>query len=485
MKPALLPAVGLSMLLAACSDDGTVGVLNDATDDTDDTAVPRDDTAVTGVDDIVTTAAGADGFSTLVAALEATGLDTVLADPDATFTVFAPTDEAFAKLGDETVAALLNDTETLSDILLYHVVPNAAVDAESAFALAGSTVTMANDDEVAISRDGERLFVNASEVIATDIGASNGIVHAIDTVLMPPPDAEEAPSLDIVETARAADGFDTLVAALEASGLDAVLSDPDGTFTVFAPTDDAFAALGEETIEALLADTDTLSDILLYHVIDGQAVDAMTATSLAGESVATANGASVSLSLRDGALFIDESRVVATDIAASNGIIHVIDAVLTPPAEPTDPVEPPPAETPTGTVFDIAREAGFDTLVAALEATGLDSPLAHPRDFYTVFAPTDEAFAALGGETVDALLADPDTLRDILLYHVLPGNVIPSSGLPDILGFDIQTGNGDFVRFDERDGSFFVNDSRIVTPDVQAVNGVVHVIDRVLLPPAN
>jgi len=515
----LLSSVTFAVLLAACADSTTLV----PTDETASRAAPNDSpataAALDGELDIVATAVEAGSFSTLAAALEATGLDVVLADPDATYTVFAPTDEAFAKLGDETIAALLNDTEALADILLYHVVPDIAVDAATALSLAGTSVTTVGGDDVAISRDGDRLFVNASEVILADVVASNGIIHAIDTVLTPPVDMEEAmdapdaPTLNIVETAAAADGFATLVATLQVTGLDAVLSDPNRTFTVFAPTDEAFAALGEETIGALLADTETLSDILLYHVVAGQAVDAAAAISLAGNDVETANGDSIALALRDGELFVNDSRVIATDIVTTNGIIHVIDAVLTPPADApmedaptagmpndgTDPAETPdapmdtsaeapaesPAEAPTGTILDIAREAGFGTLVAALEATGLDSPLAHPRDFYTVFAPTDEAFAALGQETIDALLADPATLESILEYHILPGNVIPSSGLPDILGFDIQTGNGDFVQFARDDDGFLVNDARIVTPDVQAVNGVIHVIDRVLLPPVH
>jgi uncharacterized surface protein with fasciclin (FAS1) repeats len=186
---------------------------------------------------------------------------------------------------------------------------------------------MANGDLINIAvRDGS-LFINESQVIIADVAASNGIIHVIDAVLIPPSD--EGPGT-IVDVAVEAGSFTTLVAALQATGLDEVLADDTAEFTVFAPTDDAFALLGDDTINALLADPDTLSDILLYHVLAG-AVDAATALSLDGSMVEMANGDTVTLTVVDGELFINESKVIATDIAASNGIIHVIDAVLLPP----------------------------------------------------------------------------------------------------------------------------------------------------------
>ena len=181
----------------------------------------------------------------------------------------------------------------------------------------------------------------------------------------------------IVQVAIDAGTFETLVAALQATGLDETLADETATFTVFAPTDDAFALLGQDTIDALLADPDTLTDILLYHVIAGQAVDAETALSLAGTTVEMANGDIVALTIRDGNLFINNSQVITTDVEASNGIIHVIDVVLTPPTD----------SEPTGNIVEVAIGAGdFTTLVAALQATGLDATLGDADSVFTVFA---------------------------------------------------------------------------------------------------
>ncbi|MBX2823723.1 MAG: fasciclin domain-containing protein [Gammaproteobacteria bacterium] len=464
--------VALSLTLVACSSDDNV------------TVVPDTDAAQHSGDDTITDTAVANGsFTTLVAALQATGLDEVLADEDSTYTVFAPNDDAFAKLGQDTINSLLNDTDQLRDILLYHVVADAEVDAATAVSLAGTMVDAANGDKLAVSLDGSDLFINMSQVIATDIAASNGIIHVIDTVLIPPTDPDPMQLSNIVDTAVAAGTFNTLAAALTATGLDATLADESQSFTVFAPTDDAFALLGDDTINGLLADTDTLSSILLYHVLSGS-VDSTTALSLAGTSVPTVNGADLALSIRDGNLFVNDSQVVTTDIMASNGIIHVIDAVLTPPAATPPSDDDPIEETPTGTIFDVASEAGFSTLVAAVKVAGLEGALDHPNDFYTVFAPTDAAFAALGQSTIDSLLADPDALRNILLYHILPGTVVDSSAVPDLLGFDIQSGNGQSLVLSADGGILKVNDATITATDVRAVNGVIHVIDRVLIPPA-
>jgi uncharacterized surface protein with fasciclin (FAS1) repeats len=322
-RSAFAQALGLSavlLALAACSDSNTLNV--------PPTTAPDPEPSV---GNIVEVAAAAGGFDTLVAALEATNLDDVLADEDGTFTVFAPTDEAFEALGQDTIDALLADPETLSDILLYHVISGAAVESGEALELAGSTVEMANGDIVALTiRDGA-LFINGSEVTATDIEASNGVIHVIDAVLLPPADAE--PTRNIVEVAVENGNFTLLVAAAEAAGLVETLADPDATLTVFAPTDDAFAALGDETINALLSDIDALENVLLYHVIAGAAVDSITATSLFGEMVEMANGGSVTIDIRDGALFVNDSQVVMADVVATNGVIHVIDAVLVPPAQ--------------------------------------------------------------------------------------------------------------------------------------------------------
>ena len=270
-------------------------------------------------------------LTTLVTALQAAGLVDTLADEDAVFTVFAPTNEAFSALGEEAIAALLSDTEALTDVLLYHVVGNLAVDSIDATALYGQMVTMLNEADVTIDVRDSDLYINDSKVVIKDIPATNGIIHIIDMVLQPESDGATEPTGTIVDIASAGPRFSTLVTALEAADLVSTLADETAVFTVFAPTDDAFDLLGTETISALLEDVPTLTNILAYHVIGDTAVDSATAISLDGSDVEMLNGDSVSVSVQDGTLYINDSAVIATDVVATNGVIHVIDAVLTPP----------------------------------------------------------------------------------------------------------------------------------------------------------
>src|SRR5690606_29540184 len=206
---------------------------------------------------------------------------------------------------------------------LYHVVDGVA---RAADVVGMTEATTLNGAPIAIAVvDGGVRLNDSANVVTTDIEASNGVIHVIDSVLLP---AEETAS--IAEIAAADPNFSTLVAALSAAGLVDTLAG-EGNFTVFAPTNDAFAALPEGTVDALLADpSGDLTQILLYHVVDGVA----RAADVVGMSEATTlNGAPIAIAVVDGAVRLNESaNVVTTDIEATNGVIHVIDSVLLPPA---------------------------------------------------------------------------------------------------------------------------------------------------------
>ena len=433
------------------------------------------------VEEVVTTtivdAAIANGnFATLVTALQATGLDATLADTSSKFTVFAPTDAAFALLGQETIDALLADTDTLSDILTYHVYAG-EVNAATAISLAGTIVEMVSGDALALSLQGDFLLVNTVTVTATDIQTDNGIIHVIDAVLLPPEDMI-TPTANIVETAVANGSFKTLVAALQATELDAVLADESATFTVFAPTDAAFALIGEETISTLLNNTDALSNILLQHVISGAAVNAVTAYSLSGTMVETASMAEIGLNINSTTdmLMFGGANIVMKDIYTTNGVIHVIDAVI------VGDVEVP---APAMNLVDVASANGsFTTLVSALETTGLNTTLANLDNNYTVFAPTDAAFAKLPAGTLESLTAEQ--LTNILLYHVVPGKVMSDTAitLAQSMNNMVETANGDNASLSFVDSMLFINGAKVSAADVMADNGIIHVIDNVIMPPA-
>ena len=451
------------LFLQACSDDD-----NNSNDIEISTPAPVTTT-------IVDAAVSNGSFTTLVAALQATGLDATLADTSSSFTVFAPTDDAFAILGQDTIDALLADTSTLSDILTYHVI-SGSVDAATAIGLAGTTVDMVNGDKLALSLDGDNLLVNTATVITTDIQTDNGIIHVIDAVLMPPEDMA-APTMNIVDTAVANGSFTTLVAALQATNLDTVLADESTMFTVFAPTDDAFALIGTETINTLLANTDVLSSILLQHVVSGMTVDSVSAFSLNGANVETAGMAEIVLTINSATdmLTFGGANIVMKDIATTNGIIHVIDAVI------VGDVEIP---APAMSLVDVAASNGsFTTLVSALQSTGLDATLANLDSEYTVFAPTDAAFAKLPAGTLESL--STEQLSDILLYHVLPGTVLADSAMSVAQSMEnkVAMANGSELALSYVDSMLFANGAKISSADVMADNGVIHVVNNVILPP--
>jgi len=301
------------------------------------------------------------------------------------------------------------------------------------------------------------VYINNALVTVADIEADNGVVHVIDAVLLPP-------VVTVVDIVVGSADHDTLEAAVIAAGLADDLSGT-GPFTVFAPTDAAFAALPEGTLDALLADpSGDLTNILLYHVLAGKVMssdlsDGMTAETLLGKNIEiTIDGSDV---------YINNALVTVADIEADNGVVHVIDAVLLPPVV---------------TVVDIVvGSADHDTLEAAVIAAGLADDLSGTGPF-TVFAPTDAAFAALPEGTLDALLADPSgTLTNILLYHVVSGKVM-STDLSD--GMLAETLLGENIEINIDGSDVYINNALVTVADIEADNGVVHVIDAVLLPPA-
>jgi uncharacterized surface protein with fasciclin (FAS1) repeats len=277
--------------------------------------------------------------------------------------------------------------------------------------------------------------------------------------------AEKHHSQDIVDIAVSSGSFNTLVEAVKAAGLVETLKG-DGPFTVFAPTDAAFAAVPQETLSALLADKDALAKVLTYHVVAGK-VPASKAVTL--DWAPTVNGQAARIELRDGNAYIDGAKIVKTDIKASNGIIHVIDAVILPRKD----------------IVDTAVEAGaFNTLVTAVKAAGLVETLKGEGPF-TVFAPADSAFAKLPEGTVENLIKDKPALQSVLTYHVIPGRVL-SSDLPAGTTKKVETVNGQMLTVSkDEDGNVMVDGAKVANADIIAGNGVIHVIDSVVLPNAS
>lgn len=402
----------------------------------------------------------------LEAAVGAAGLVDAL-NGEGPFTVFAPTDAAVVALTEalgitaEELLALPN----LGEILQYHVVgalANAAdlSDGQMITTLLGSDVT------VTINMDG--VFINEAMVTVADIAADNGVVHVIDAVLLPP-----APvSNTVVDIIVNSEDHTVLEAAVLAADLAGALS-AEGPFTVFAPTDAAFTALMEAlevSAEELLA-FEGLTDVLLYHVVGAQA---LAADLTDGQEITTLLDQDVTITINGMGVFVNEAMVTVADIIADNGVVHVIDAVLLPELDENLPE----------TVVDIIVASEVHTLLeAAVVAAGLVDALSGEGPF-TVFAPTDDAIVALTEAlsiTAEELLALPN-LGEILQYHVVAADAF-AEDLSD--GQLLTTLLGQDVTVSISDAGVMINDAMVIVADLEAENGVVHVIDAVLLPPAS
>ncbi|MEL6866746.1 MAG: fasciclin domain-containing protein, partial [Bacteroidota bacterium] len=372
------------------------------------------------------------------------------------FTVFAPTDDAFNALPTGTVSTLLQDpTGDLAKILLYHVL-NIEVMADDLSDGQIARTLLGQSTEVAI--DGDDVFINSAKVTITDIPASNGVVHVLDAVLMPP-------ASNVVDVVANSPDHNILETAVIEAELDEALAG-DGPFTVFAPTDAAFDLLPDGTLDALLDDpTGDLAKILLYHVVgtdiaSGDLTNGQTATTLLGQDI------EVEINM-DG-VFINDAKVSVTDINTFNGVVHVLDAVILPPNDNVAEV--------------IVNSPNHNTLETAVIDAELDEALAGDGPF-TIFAPTDDAFDLLPDGALDALLDDPTgDLARILLYHVV-GADIASGDLTN--GQTATTLLGQDIEVEINMDGVFINDAKVSVTDINTFNGVVHVLDAVIMPPAN
>ncbi|WP_331710202.1 fasciclin domain-containing protein [Deinococcus puniceus] len=533
-------------------------------------------------------------FSTLAVAVEAAGLGDVLSS--GAFTVFAPTNAAFAKVPSDMLATVLNDPEMLRSVLLYHVVPgkiaaNQVVGLKSARTAQGSTI--------AVAVNGSNVMINDANVTKVNVAACNGVIHIIDTVLMPPMPAAATPAPEPVaetpapepvaetpapepvaetpapepvaevaapapvfnisqipatplsgattttttETATtettteavtttttpevtataeataecvvgsntlydvivADDRFSTLRDLLSDAGLTETLMS--GEYTVFAPTNDAFAAVDPDTLAIIASTPDLLRQVLLYHVVAGT----VTAEKLAGgEVLKTAEGGDLTPGTRDGKQLIGIATVDVVSAAVGtttsdpcNGVLYTIDQVLLPPnfTLPAPVVEAPAAEATTATTDTtatattttttttttatvtttsavLAADARFSTLVSLLQAAGLVDTVNNGT--FTVFAPTNEAFAKVPATTLASLQADPAKLRQVLLYHVVASSV-------DLVaaGAELTSAEGSLLPIVRADSTVKVAGGTVNTTAIMGGGtSKVYVIDTVLLPPS-
>ena len=430
----------------------------------------------------------ADGrFSLFLQVLNTTGLDALL--PTAEYTVFAPTDSAFnltlALLG-ISASDLLADVPLLESLLRFHIVEGASLVA------AGQSFSSLDGETLSISeQDGAFRVNDQASILRRNLVSTNGFLQFIDAVLIPPslsdvlvladPDSLDslAPATpSILGLLSSRPELSAVLGGVEAAGLAAFLDQP-GQYTFFAPTNAAFealASLSEEEL-TLLSQEDIRADVILYHILASVvATDSLPDL----DQAITGNRETLSVSNDDrGPLLGARARFVETGLIASNGVVHIIDAVLLPPSF----IE---ATSGPGSLLDlIVNNPDLSILAQALETAGLTDTL-NSQNELTLFAPTNAAFEAFletSGLSVEELLANREVLTGTLLFHVV-NNRLPSDSLAPLNSATVTTllANNPLVL--RRDGEqYIVNDQAAIgAPETEAANGLLYVIDTVLVP---
>ncbi|HKL36434.1 MAG TPA: fasciclin domain-containing protein [Salegentibacter sp.] len=447
--------------------------------------------AVIGLPDVTTFAIADPNFDILVQALTADDsfsfVETLMmSDSPAPFTVFAPTNTAFANVLAELELAGLGDipADLLSSILSYHVVTGANVRAEDLSdqmmvqTLETGSFTINLGDNVTITDENGR----TATIVATNVQANNGVIHALDTVILPENDAIEIETNTIADFVVGNDDYSSLLAALEATGLTSTFTGTDD-YTVFTPNNAAFTAfLNDNGFNGLdEVPVDLLTQVLLNHVQMGEIMSTdLTTGYIPSMAVwgASDEPLSMYINVDDGVMINGVASVTAADIVVDNGVIHAVDAVIGLPNITTFATADPNFDI---LVQALTREESFN-FVETLMMSGDPAP-------FTIFAPVNDAFVNLLDELELGALGDipTATLEATLAYHVVAGANVRSGDLTD--GMEVTTlQEGDFTV--NLGDDVTITDARgrtatVIAADVQATNGVIHALDTVLLPAAD
>ena len=444
--------------IISCGDDDDSGVIIGSTSNT--------------IADIVT---NNPDFSSLLAALQQTGLDATLAGTG-NFTVFAPTNAAFETFLNGTPLEDV-DNDALTQILLNHVlnVELASTDLSTGYQknLATEPSSGANIDMYIDTTSG--VVINGQSTVTTpDVDADNGIVHIVDAVI-------ELPTIVTFATTNPA--LSSLVAALTDDGNTTfvnLLSDTSGDFTVFAPTNDAFTTFLDGAMLSDI-DNDVLAQVLSNHVIPGTVAISSALSNSYVNTAAVFNGEAdapinMYINTDDGVTLNGASNVAIADIVAVNGVVHVVDAVIGLPDVTTFATADP---TFSSLVAALTADASFGYVAALQTPNGTD-----PAPF-TVFAPTNDAFGDLLTDLGLMTLSEVpvDVLAATLELHVVTGANVRAEDLSGIDGNAVETFGGGDITIDAATPAIIDPDggsNGIVVTNVQAANGVIHAISRVI-----
>lgn len=399
-------------------------------------------------------------LSTLKTALGSSNLGASLRE-DGQYTLFAPTDTAFKNHKDLLMKIMANPS-CMDNVLKNHLLPN--VVCSSVIQGDAQTPNILNKHTKLIRDENDKLYVDGAQIVTSDVMATNGVLHIIDDVLIP----DEALSLlqlaeknDLVE-------FGKLV---DLAGLKKELTKTENV-TVFVPSNDAIKALPSHVVANFAKDQKGLQDILQYHIVPevlscNKFYNNLKLNSLQGTQLRINEYSSFPFGRR-WTQTIQCAQIDSTPIKGCDGTVYIIDKVLIPPA---------------GNVLDVlAQDKKFSTLIELIKIAGLGDTLQQDGP-YTVFAPTNQAFNAIGSDAVDELKQNPETLKSVLLNHVARDSIC-CAGVIRANWFDsqkVRTLSGDVFRIGRtRQDTIYIDNSDIIQCDIPATNGVVHVIHDVI-----
>lgn len=383
-------------------------------------------------------------------------------DSNVPFTVFAPSDFAVTMAQ----VSLSGDKKELAKVVKNHVIRGQALTRQALAEAEPTTYQSWEGFPLEITKQGKKkLQVNGVNIVRQSFASDTAVVHVITDVL-PLPSAQP-----VVETIAATPSLSILTSLVTMPQLAndlAPLSGP-GPFTVFAPSNDAVAAL-----KVSLDDPAQVGDVLKYHVVPGAAV--FSGDLKASQTVTAFNGGKLVVKrAEDGSVTVNGANVIQADVKADNGVIHIIDKVLLPLSNLVETAQATPK---LSTLVAVVSSPGLEDIAVGLSSQGFFNQRPSVWGPFTVFAPVNSAFESVAVDPTDLAAVD-----NLLRYHIVPG---------DILSSDMEEGtsmiwalNGDLLTLKKEDGEVYVNDAKVLTADIKAENGVVHLIDTVLIPPAD
>ncbi|TGC11101.1 fasciclin domain-containing protein [Methanolobus halotolerans] len=386
---------------------------------------------------IAGTVASNESFSTLLTALETAGLVETL-DGEGPFTVFAPTNEAFDKLPEGTLEGLLEDQEALTSVLTYHV---AEGEYNSSALVEVDNLTTVQGEMLNITQENDTIVIDNATVTNADIEASNGVIHAIDEVLIPSSMQEDNVTDENVTGENVTEEIDFTNAT-----------------TCYLNTVEDNKSQYEGQLNASMM---VRNETVPYGI-------QLDLTNDTKDNFSNATLGSFMLNVPA------DQIMNATDSAGNEWVVNNVDD------EPDDNVSVDLGGENVTIAEVVASSDSLETLVTALNAANLTDTLAAEGP-YTVFAPTNKSFDRLPGNTLDMLLEDEAALTGVLTYHVVEGEYNATTLAETD---NLTTVQGEVLNITEENGSVMVNNATVTTADIEASNGVIHVIDGVLIPPS-